>query len=170
MSALALASYPSAMTPDSIESRVARSEERIASNLRQIEMLASLPLQVGVIQERLDSLRHDMHEAERDRNARFERVEAQHEASMERLARSFENQITACSNAIARVAETQASHARDAREWQEAERERREEEAKLAKSSKTQVLVARYGMVGGLAVALIAAIASIVVAFFGGGG
>jgi septal ring factor EnvC (AmiA/AmiB activator) len=174
MPAVADRPYALSMTPESSEGRerIARMEVQIDANRRQIEMLAALPLQVGVIQERLDSLRSDLHEAERERDHRLDRHEAKVDGALERLAESFSNQIATCSNRIAQMQEAQ-------QKWQEADQKRRDderekrqaqerEEAKTAETSKAQRFVARYGLVTGLSVVLISSLTSIGIAIFGG--
>lgn len=173
MAAIADRPYALTMTPESSEGRerIARMEVQIDANKRQIEMLAALPLQVGVIQERLDSLRADLHQAERERDQRLDRHEAKVDGALERLARSFTDQIATCSNRIAQMQEAQ-------QKWQEADRERREaerekrraqerEDAKAADTSKVQMLVARYGLAATLVAALIAAGAAVFQTLFG---
>lgn len=93
-----------AMTPESSEGRerIARMEVQIDSNRRQIETLAPLALQVGLIQRSQEDLRDDMRELRQDIDQRFDRQE-----------RSIGNQFAACSQEIARVA--QALESRDER-------------------------------------------------------
>src|SRR4051812_25718424 len=92
------------MTPESSEGRerIARMEVQIDANRRQIETLAPLALQVGLVQRGQEELRDDMKELRQDMDARFDRQE-----------RSMSNQFAACSSEIARVAK--ALEARDER-------------------------------------------------------
>lgn len=155
------------MAPDTPESRLARSEERIASNQRQIEMLASLPLQVGLIQERLDSLRVDLRERDVEVDRRFEKHEKSTAEALERLARSFENQVIACKGSVDDVARSQRDAAEAFVQWQKDEAKRRKDEATEIRQTATQRLIARYGLVGVLIAALIGACASILNTFLG---
>jgi len=109
------------MTPDSSEGRerITRMEVQVDANKRQIETLMPLSLQVGVMAERLDSLREDLHEAERENDRRLERHERRIDSKLEDMARSFGNQMAACSSQVAEVAKAQ-------REYHEAEQKRRE--------------------------------------------
>jgi septal ring factor EnvC (AmiA/AmiB activator) len=138
------------MTPDSFEGRerIARMEIQIDSNRRQIEMLGALPLQVGVIQERLDSLRAQLHEAERERDERLDRHERKVDEALERMATSFSNQIASCSDRIAQATEAQ-------QKWQDEELKRRESaatETKKDKSSDKMSRRAMWGLIGAAAV------------------
>lgn len=148
------------MTPDTPESRLARAEERISANARQIETLGPLVLQVERLQWTLDEFREDLKERNSEVERRLEKHEKATEENLERMARSFENQITACSSQVARLAEAQEK-------WQQDERQRREDQAREERQTTTQRLVARYGLVGVLIAALVGACASIVNTFFG---
>src|SRR4051794_28912985 len=84
-----------AMTPESFEGRerIARLESQVDSNRRQIDTLAPLVLQVGLVQRSQDDLREDVKDLRRDMEVGFDRQE-----------RSIGNQFAACSQEIARVA------------------------------------------------------------------
>jgi chromosome segregation ATPase len=84
-----------AMAPESFEGRerIARLESQVDSNRRQIDTLAPLVLQVGLVQRSQDDLREDLRDLRKDMEVGFDRQE-----------RSIGNQFAACSQEIARVA------------------------------------------------------------------
>lgn len=144
-----------------------RLDERIEANKRQIDTLMPLSLQVGVMTERLDSLRTDLHDREREFEDRLDKHERRTGEALERhrveigkslesVARSFENQITHCSNEIGKVAEVIAE-----------ERRQREKRAEQNEQSKTQRVVAKYGLATGLTVAIVAGLFSIITNLLG---
>lgn len=151
------------MTPDSSEGRerLVRMEAQVDANKRQIETLMPLSLQVGVMAERLDSLREDLHQAELENERRFERHEKRIDSKLEDMARSFGNQMTACSNQIAQVAENQRKH-------HEAEEKRREAARTDRKDDRTSRR-AMWALLGAAAITgILTFLATLVQAIAGG--
>jgi hypothetical protein len=148
------------VAPDSPESRIARSEERIESNRRQIEMLGPLPLQVGLVQRGQEELRDDLAQMRADMDRRFEKEAASRQEWQERFERSMGNRFATCSNEIAQVAERFDR-------FVTAEEARREREKTIVAQSSTERLVARYGRQATLGAAVIAAVAAILNNFLG---
>lgn len=131
------------MTPESSEGRerIVRLEGQIEDVERQVERnertFGPLPLAVERIQWTIDAINNRLDKRDREDDERFEK-----------LARSFENQITACSSQVARVAETQKA-------WQESEIKRREDLADAAKTLKSSDKTSRramWGLIGAAAV------------------
>ena len=150
------------MTPDTSEGRerIARLEGQVDDVERQVQRnertFGPLPLAVERLQWTIDAINTRLDKRDREDDARFEK-----------LTRSFENQIAACSSAVAEANS-------GLRELAEAEHERRKREQEYERQltqeqdSATQRFVARYGMTAVLGAALIGAITSILVAFLGG--
>ena len=151
------------VAPESSEGRerIARLEGQVDDVERQVERnertFGPLPLAVERLQWTIDAI-----------NTRLDKRDHEDDARFEKLTRSFENQITACSNAVARVGDVaqELQEAERARVKRERERERTEERKE---ESSAQRFVARYGLVTGLTVVLISSVTSIIIAFFGGG-
>ena len=131
------------MTPETGEGRerIARLEGRvqdIADDVNRNERtFGPLPLAVERLQWTIDAINTRLDKRDREDDERFER-----------LTRSFENQITACSNAVGKVAEQQKA-------WQDAELTRRETLAQTAKERKMSDKTSRramWGLIGAAAV------------------
>lgn len=138
------------MTPESSEGRerITRMEVQVAANKSQIEALAPLSLQVGVMAERLDSLRQDLHEAELDHERRLERHEKRIDVKLEEMSRSFGNQIAACSSQVGQLADT-------VNKFQESERKRREDLEATTRQDRVSEKTSRramWGLIGAAAV------------------
>ena len=84
-------------------------------------------------------------------NTRLDKRDHEDDERFEKLTRSFENQITACSNAVSRVAETQEK-------WQEAEQARRERAKKEDLEVETQTQTSRRAMWGLLGAAALSGV------------
>jgi hypothetical protein len=95
-------------------------------------------------------------------NARLDKRDREDEERLERVARSFENQIATCSDRIKRIADQQEA-------WHEAERKRREAQADDERQTAAQRFVAKYGLATGVTVALIGGLVSIANTLLGGG-
>lgn len=141
--------YRLPMTPESSEGRerIVRLEGQVEDIERQVDRnertFGPLPLAVERLQWTIDAI-----------NNRLDKRDAADDERFERLARSFENQISACADRIGKLAESQEA-------WHKSERDRREQSA-------TQKFVARYGLVTGLVVVLISSLTTIGLAIFGG--
>lgn len=107
---------------------MARIEERVTSNERQIAVYGPLPLQVERLQWTIDAINTRLDKRDRTDDERFER-----------LARSFENQITACSSQVAQLAE-------EIETWQDAEQERREAKGQAEREDKSSDRTSRRAM------------------------
>lgn len=107
---------------------MARIEERVTSNERQIAVYGPLPLAVERLQWTIDAINTRLDKRDRTDDERFER-----------LARSFENQITACSSQVAQLAE-------EIETWQDAEQERREAEGRTEREDKSSDRTSRRAM------------------------
>lgn len=156
------------MTPDTPDGRerIARLESQVDDVERQVERnertFGPLPLAVERLQWTIDAINMRLDKRDREDDERFEK-----------LTRSFENQITACSSAISRVSDTMREHHEAEQKRREKERERRErreaDEKTAEEQTKAQRFVARYGLITGLIVVLISSVTSIVIAIIGGG-
>lgn len=132
-----------AVSPESSEGRerIVRLEGQIADVRddvsRNERTFGPLPLAVERLQWTIDAINVRLDKRDREDNERFEK-----------MARSFENQITACSSQVAQVARAQE-------EWQRAEQKRREDLAATAierKSSDKTSRRAMWGLIGAAAV------------------
>jgi hypothetical protein len=131
------------MTPETGEGRerIVRLESRvqdIADDVNRNERtFGPLPLAVERLQWTIDAINHRLDKRDHEDDERFEK-----------LARSFENQITACSSQVAKVAQVQ-------QEWQEAELARREALAQTMRDRKVSDRTSRramWGLIGAAAV------------------
>jgi len=96
-----------------------------------------LPLAVERLQWTIDAI-----------NARLDKRDHEDDIRFEKLSRSFENQITACSSQVAKVAQAQ-------QEWQESELARREKLAQTTRDRKVSDKTSRramWGLIGAAAV------------------
>lgn len=143
------------MAPDSPDSRMARMEERIGANQRQIEIFGALPLAVERVQWGLDELAGDFKQFKADQDKRFERHEQENLKNLERLARSFENQVIACKGSVDEVAKVQREAAQAFTAWQKAEEERRLAAHKEIREERSQSDTSRRAMWGLLGAAAI---------------
>ena len=149
---LLLADEDDVEVPDSQEGRerITRLEERVESNRRQIEVFGPLPLQMGLVQRGQEELREDLRELSREMDERFDRQEQHRQAWQEKFERSITLQIGECSNRIAQMAEV-LKH-RD----------------EVDTRGRTEKAIARWGTLGVLGAALLAAGASILNTIIGG--
>ena len=131
------------MTPESSEGRerIARLEGRVQDVAQDVERnertFGPLPLAVERLQWTIDAI-----------NARLDKRDHEDDLRFEKLSRSFENQITACSSQVAKVAQVQ-------QEWQENELARREALAQTVKDRKVSGKTSRramWGLIGAAAV------------------
>lgn len=150
------------VTPESSEGRerIARLEGQIEDVERQVErnerVFGPLPLAVERLQWTVDAV-----------NTRLDKRDQTDDERFERLARSFENQITACSSAVSEVADGQRAlaEAERMRAKREEERERADDRAS---DTATQKFIAKYGRVTALSVVLLSALTSLAITFLGG--
>lgn len=158
------------MTPESPEGRerLVRAEERIESNRRQIDALAPLIKDVGLLQWNLSELAGDLKEFRQD--MREQRAEDQKKRADEihELRRSMSDQILVIADGL-KTCSTQVKEVADAqRAWQEAERDRREAERVKREENATQRAIAKYAPTATLIVGLLAFLGIIIQTLFGG--
>ena len=151
------------MAPDSPDSRMARMEERIGANQRQIEIFGALPLAVERVQWGLDELAGDFKQFKADQDKRFERHEQENLKNLERLARSFENQVIACKGSVDEVAKVQRETAQAFTAWQKAEEERRLVAHREIREERSQSDTSRRAMWGLLGAAALTGAFSVLV-------
>jgi len=152
---LASAEDDSRVTPESSEGRerIARLEGQVDDVERQVErnerVFGPLPLAVERLQWTIDAI-----------NTRLDK----NDETLERMARSFENQVISCRGAVEDVVKEQKRQSEVFLTWQEQERIRRED-----RNTATQKAIAKYGPTATLVAALLAFLGVIFQSLFGGG-
>lgn len=172
--AAALVEAGEAMSPEeSIETRVGKHDVQITSLEHQHRALAPLAGQLPLLMQEIQTLNANLSRHEREGRERAERIEREaredrerdakmHTDALERLARSFGDQILVVTDGLHTCSTKVGELAQSQKEWQDAEAKRRQDEAKAAKDETKQDVVSRRTLYGVLGAAGLAAFAAIV--------